>query len=684
MRASGQEPVSQMLAWFKSGLRGATWGVMAALLPAVHAGETPPNVLLVLLDDVGVDLVAAYGEHPQPGRTPVLDSLAEQGVLFTNAWSTPYCSSSRATVMSGRQPFRTGVGKHLSGSGTPWELPLDQPLLPQQLRPHYRTAAVGKWHLSVQGASGFSHPLLVGFEHHRGSFGNFNIVDPFAYSFYTKLVDGTPQQSSEYATTETVDDALELIGAFESEGPDEPRPWFLYVAFNAPHLPLHVPPAHLHSYELGLDPPAHQVIRAMLEAADTELGRLLDGLGPELLEHTLVIVAGDNGTMASGIIPPLPAEHGKGTLFEGGVRVPLVVAGPGVAKARRSAARVGLVDLYATVLAAAGRPLVGGEDSFDLAPLLRHPSRRGSRRWHYTESFKPNGPPPYNQRVQAVGSDRYKLHRKLQNGNQTLALYDLKHDPYELANLLPQSGLSAGSAKAFVRLRDVAQVLSGLSREPDVSQDVGARDVALGMLAPGEVHEFGVELVAGARVALVAKGLQDSSPPAVALFAPSGVQIKSPLRSGRWVRSGHLRETGLPETGRYRVRVMGRAGGGSYRLALRAHLGAQLRLPATLTAPAPGRVSRFDAVSGSRLRHVVLPVGTVPPVGLALRLPDGSVTQILDAQLKRGALRIDELALEQTGTYELELTLAAAPETGAWHRMRRLAPPGSETHIIAP
>jgi hypothetical protein len=133
--------------------------------------STPPNVLIILADDLGVDNVAVYGEDPQPPKTPNLDALAGQGVRFTNAYGYPICSPTRAALLTGRMARRTGMGAIVEWNDT-YELPLDEVLIPEMLELggwDYSTTAVGKWHLSApQTPNAFAHPNLQGFDTYKG------------------------------------------------------------------------------------------------------------------------------------------------------------------------------------------------------------------------------------------------------------------------------------------------------------------------------------------------------------------------------------------------------------------------------------------------------------------------------------------------------------------------------------
>ena len=417
------------------------------LLLAPASAQTPPNLLLVVADDLGIDNVGAYDFHPEAAPTPALDNLARQGVLFSRAYANPACSPTRATLLTGQYAWHTGVGTVLSPSGGPG-LQTSVTTLPQVLaEAGYTSAAVGKWHLGDDPA----HPLQMGFAHHRGTMNN--IQAPFSYDHYPKATDGVYDISNEYATTETVDDALEFIGTL-------PEPWFVYVAFNAVHEPYHAPPPELHTYDLPEDIAGNEAIygRAMIQSLDTEFGRLLAGVD---LEDTLVTFVSDNGPEPETVLPPLDPSHAKGTHFDLGVHVPLIVAGAGSASEARCDALVNTTDVFATLARAAGLPGLSGIDSVSLRPYLAVPERPSIRRFVYTESFTPNFTPEegwphmegFIRRHQAARSQRHKLIVKYYAYSPLVdpldvRLYDLVADPLEEHNLMLHP-LAPGVQKAF-------------------------------------------------------------------------------------------------------------------------------------------------------------------------------------------------------------------------------------------
>ncbi|MBM3992035.1 MAG: hypothetical protein FJ298_13645 [Planctomycetes bacterium] len=287
-------------------------------------GTQPTNVLLIVADDFGVDMFSPYGAHPSSAPTPNLTALAAEGMLFEYFYSLPSCSPTRASVLTGRMPFRHGIGKPIDQWLPEHALQLDERTLPEVLKDgsatSIATSAVGKWHLGSEAEGGASHPNLQGVDWFAGTLGN--LVFGSTYFDYSKVTNGGTSASRTYVTTEQVDDALARIEAM-------PEPWFLYLGFNAPHTPLHAPPASLHTQQLsGLPadtPNAHY--HAMVEAMDRELGRLLAGIPASVRANTTIVFLGDNGTPGNVMAAPSMPGNSKGSVYEGGVRVPLIVAG---------------------------------------------------------------------------------------------------------------------------------------------------------------------------------------------------------------------------------------------------------------------------------------------------------------------------------------------------------------------
>jgi len=413
------------------------------------------NVLILLADDVGVDNIGAYAEGSDLAPTPNIDALAAAGVLFRNAWTNPVCSPTRACIQTGRQAFRHGVGTVIDTGGG-WALPLSEVTLPELLDLHpelgYSHAAIGKWHLGNGSNGGGLSPNLAGYSHFHGCLGNFN--PPWNFYDWPRWIDGVPGVETTYATTDTVDAAIAWIAS-------APQPWICYVAFNAAHTPLHAPPPDLHTVPLPPNGDPRETPRpyfkADLEAMDTEIGRLLAAIAP-VLDQTLIVFAGDNGTWADVTVPPFDPGHAKLTCYEGGVNVPLIVSGPlVVAPGRESPHLVSLVDVFGTAAAVAGidpRTTIPNVvlDSVSLLPYLVDPAAQPQRQFLYTELFGPPGFGPYALATRTMRDERYKL-IWFETPSGKYELYDLQADPFEQDDLLRQSQLSPEERTAFATLR---------------------------------------------------------------------------------------------------------------------------------------------------------------------------------------------------------------------------------------
>ncbi|MEM7200754.1 MAG: sulfatase-like hydrolase/transferase [Planctomycetota bacterium] len=405
---------------------------------AAAPAQTGDNVLIVVADDLGVDQVAAYGEGGAPPRTTNVDALAARGVLFRNAWAAPSCSPARACLMTGRYGYRTGVGS--PGA----MLSANEISLPEALDTAgsgYAHAWIGKWHLG----GGATQPNVAGWSHFAGLTGG-GVRD---YYRWTRTVNGQSAITTTYATTQIADDAIAWIQS-------QSGPWLCVLAFNAPHTPFHVPPAGLHSQTLTGTPTTNSIphYKAAVEALDAELGRVLASLGSELA-RTNVIFLGDNGTPRAVTEAPFVRNHSKGTPYEGGVRVPFVVAGPAVsAGGREVSSVVAIADLFATAGELIGHQLVAPvikSDSVSFAPYLANPSAGPQRAAIYAEGFT-NGIDPLTDGFACVRDEAYKLIRRYAaSGAATEELYHLPTDPFEGADLF-SGGLTAGEQAARDRL----------------------------------------------------------------------------------------------------------------------------------------------------------------------------------------------------------------------------------------
>lgn len=404
---------------------------------AVHV-KASTNVLLIIADDYGVDSQSLYnttaGATPP---TPNINALAAQGVRFTNAWACPVCSPTRACLLTGRHGFRTGVGEAVTAAAANG-LTAAEVTLPEIITTHggIQSACFGKWHLSAgaPAATASAPNTIGGWPHYAGA--TIGVLP--SYTAWTKVTNGVSAASTTYATTDVVNDAVAWINARTTAA----HPWLAWVAFNAPHTPFHNPPASLHSY--GASPATNLLkYRAAVEAMDTEIGRLLAAVN---LATTTVIFMGDNGTPGQVIQAPYTNAKAKDTLYDGGVRVPLIVRGPGVVNpGRTSSAMVHAVDLFSTQLELAGVsvPSALTLDAQSFVPVLTNQSA-GSRTRLFTDQFDQSDATVGGR---AIRDDRYKLIR-LNTGSDLF--FDLQSDPAEGTNLLA-SGIPAMSATLQAR-----------------------------------------------------------------------------------------------------------------------------------------------------------------------------------------------------------------------------------------
>lgn len=428
------------------------------------------NIVVIIGDDMGVETLPSYGEGSAPAITPNLDDLANQGVLFRHAWAYPVCSPFRASVLTGLHPAQHGVGWAINQTSTERSHVLDTklPNLASLLGDDgYRTAALGKWHLA--NVIGFtspklfdaflskteSHPNDMGFDYHAG-----HLFGGLDYTNWPKTTNGVSAFTTTYATTDTADEAIAQIPGTE--------PFFLWVAFNAPHNPWAEPPSSLlndsGAYNFN---DSRESYLAIIEAMDTEIGRFVSALD---LSDTTVIFVGDNGTPEAVIESGYPADHSKATVYEGGVNVPLIIAGDAVAMAAEGGEVTALVqatDLFATVLEIAGlsipNAVVPIEDSISLVPYLSNPAATALRDTAYSEGYLPNnGHIDLNRYDRAARDSQYKLVR---NGKSPDELYDLAADPTEQSPL-DLSSLSAPEQAAYNALHTVIVSNQGRTQLP--------------------------------------------------------------------------------------------------------------------------------------------------------------------------------------------------------------------------
>ena len=411
----------------------------------------PPNVLLVLVDDLGRQDPGCYGNAVID--TPVMDRLAAEGMRFTEAYSScPVCSPTRAALLTGKSTARvhftghiTSIRKHRHPAGSaiipPDDLmyiPLEEVTIAEALKPAgYTSASIGKWHVGHEGYfpgdQGFD-VNVAGWTH--GSPPSY--WDPYTSDKdWNSSIPTLPgRKPGEYLTDRLTDEAIGFI-TDHREGP-----FFCYLPHYAVHTPLQAPPELVEKYrklgDTGIDP----VYAAMVERVDMQLGRLLAVLdGLDIADNTVVIVASDNGAVEE-VTNNAPYRRGKGHLYEGGLRVPLIVRWPGRV-ARGSVCNTPTLseDLYATIIDMAGEAARPGTpiDGESLKPVLTGAGTCSQRDLHW---YYPHYSPQGNAPGAALRSGQWKL-LTFYDPVRT-ELYDLENDPGETHNLAAQEpGLAA-------------------------------------------------------------------------------------------------------------------------------------------------------------------------------------------------------------------------------------------------
>jgi arylsulfatase A-like enzyme len=507
-------------------------------------GTQRPNILLIISDDIGLDantdmypglidgLVKQYGpsgrNHPQyqqiagrPASTPVLNALAKSGMRFTQAWAQPFCSPTRVSMITGLFSVKTGVLDYYNwGSQNHHTFVHDL-----KNKGGYATAAFGKWHMAGLGQSQYPglKPKEAGFDLYQG---NLNGA-PSTYWMYEYHVQDAATPSDKYRTENAptrslpgiapttyapvtqVADALQWINDQEKQRPD--RPWLAWVAFNNAHItenqrpnPMAVPNldtlderarsemqacgGQFGSANVGTctDKALH---RALTNSLDTIVGRLLQAVDA-LDRNTYVIFVGDNGTWMFGANREFidnmyitRLDRSKGSAYESGVRVPLVVRGPGIRAGSSSDVPVHAVDMFSTVLELAGLdvpatvPNRTGDgkvkvDGVSFAPVLlknAKQTRDPQRDYLLVEVVNPTR---QNLRQVAARNTRYKVLCTSSAATASCEFYDLVADPLEEYKLAKpgscepyQKGTLRPDARDwnFCRLQEVLAKESALS-----------------------------------------------------------------------------------------------------------------------------------------------------------------------------------------------------------------------------
>jgi arylsulfatase A-like enzyme len=374
--------------------------------------QQSPNILLIIADDMGIDSTPGFGINEDLPSTPTLDSLREKGLSFTNCWAAPQCSPTRAAIMSGKYGIKTGVMRPpliLDTSHTSLFTKIKE-----QSITDYSMGLIGKWHIGGSGTSNYSHPKDSGVPYYEGVFTS--QVDDY-YNWTKVNSEENEEQVNEYVTAHLTNNAISWID-------DQTKPWFLWLAHVAPHAPFQTPPEGTYTTSPTNN---RTTYLSMVESMDYEINRLLESMDDDTLENTVIIFIGDNGTpgQANNF---WPNGHAKSSIYEGGIRVPLIITGKSVERVNEvEASLVQATDLHATILELAGVQLLGGTDnSLSLKPALSF-ENQVSKKINYTDYESSN------TELWATRNETYKL---IEDENGREEFYNIFTDIKEETNLI--------------------------------------------------------------------------------------------------------------------------------------------------------------------------------------------------------------------------------------------------------
>ncbi len=391
---------------------------LASLLTADLAqASSQPNVVIIVSDDMGWNDVGYHGSKIQ---TSNIDRLAAEGMKLERFYVHPVCSPTRTAMMTGRSPARFGITNPLGGDRG---VPLDEHFMSSAFQAAgYQTFAVGKWHLGAVG--GEYLPLKRGFDHFYGFRNGF--IDYYAHTFEGELDwqrDGVPLKEDGYSTDLLAAEAIRVI-----QKRDRVKPLFLYLPFNAPHDPVQAPEALIEKYRSLGGRDRSNIYAAAIDAMDQSIGRVLAALEKEgMTKNTLVLFFCDNGAKSVSAVQGeggLALRGGKGSLLEGGVRVPAVLRWPDVIPpGSRCEQMISALDLLPTLTAAVGIPH-GSEKPLD-----------GINVW---PAIRANKVTPRSPLVIAGSRGQFAVlddPLKLMIGADGAELYHVRNDPTESHNL---------------------------------------------------------------------------------------------------------------------------------------------------------------------------------------------------------------------------------------------------------
>lgn len=424
--------------------------------------EEKPNILLIIADDMGVDALNGYNIGTVLPNTPNIDKLRETGITFTNVWAAPACAPTRAAMLTGKYGVNSGINT------VPGILKTTQKSIFKEINEltnnAYEIAVIGKWHNGVE--TNIEHPILHGADDFMGVIGA-GVDDYFNWS---KVENHENSTSTEYTTSYFTDYATDWINK-------QSKPWFMWMAHVAPHTPFHAPPSEMFTSENATT--NQQKFMAMIEAMDYEIGRLLDSIPQNVLNNTVILFVGDNGTPGN-LVQGFPKPLGKNTVYQGGIHVPLIVSGKGVTRINENEnAMINVSDFYATI-AQITQPDAYPEnkinDSYSFKHLLT--STNGEKRSYNYMELGANRTVPTD--VYTIRDSIYKIIYDV-GGNKEM--FNLSVDTFEANNLL-LNDLNTEQLNAKLDLEQQMYAINAISFEDEVPNDT--------TLAPVPVEKYAI------------------------------------------------------------------------------------------------------------------------------------------------------------------------------------------------
>ena len=418
----------------------------SAAAAAEETKQQPPNILFILVDDLGWRDLGCYGHEIH--ETPNIDGLASQGMRFTEGYAAcPICGPSRAAIMTGKFPSRTGFTDNFINRKKRIRqfMKLEEVALAEAFKAGgYQTGFIGKWHLSADDDSRL--PTDQGFDVNVAGSSWGHPLKGYFSPYHMPGLENGPK--GEYLTDRLTSEAIRVMDDFSTKE----KPWLMYLSSYTVHGPHHAKAEKVRKYEekyrqlKGRRPKATQYA-GMVESLDENVGRILQWLDENgLRKDTIIVFTSDNGGLHTAT-SNRPLRGYKGELYEGGIRVPFIIQWPGVTKPGSVCDKpVHGADVYTTLLEMSGLPQRPEQhrDSVTLTPLLKGETDfvRGPMVWHYPVSL----PRHHSEPGSAIRVGDWKFIQYYEDGRQEL--YNLKNDIGETKNLAERMPEKAAEMKA--------------------------------------------------------------------------------------------------------------------------------------------------------------------------------------------------------------------------------------------